>query len=40
MFSKNFHEIQFKFDIFTNDNENSPVMRDFYLQYDFIKKQI
>ena len=40
MFSKDFHEIQFKFDLYTNNNEITPTLRDFYLQYNFIQNQI
>jgi hypothetical protein len=40
MFPKDFYEIQFKFDLFTNTSEITPEIREFYLQYNFIQNQL
>jgi hypothetical protein len=40
MFKKNFHEVQFKFDIFTTDWQITPTLYDFHMQYNFIQNNI
>ena len=40
MFSKEFYEIQFKYDLFTNDEQNTPELREFHLQYNFIQNEL
>lgn len=40
MMTKKFNQIQFKFDLFTNDWEITPILYDFYLQYNIIQNDI
>lgn len=40
MLKKTFHQIQFKFDLFTNSSTITPVLQDFYLQYNIIENDI
>lgn len=40
MFNKNFNEIQFKFDLFTNNSIITPILNDFILEYNIIQNDI
>lgn len=40
MFNKHFHQIQFKFDLFTTQRSLTPVLYDSYFQYNIIKNDL